>query len=194
MAADLEFWEPEDQLFPVSRSGKVKPCAHCRKRHRQLLLILVVVLSLLTGAGLALTTHPEGASFQRGTPVRAQLAASYGTLGDAVLNSAESRAGAWYIWGGAGPWVFDCSGLVVWAAARHGVYLPHSTYSMVSSPHLYRVYAPRRGDLAFFGTGHVELVTIWYHVTFGAHHSGTRVGWSHYDPRYYGPTAFYRLR
>ena len=28
----------------------------------------------------------------------------------------------------------------------------------------------------FYGSGHVEINTIWYHQTFGAHHSGQRVG------------------
>ena len=192
MAADLEFWSPPaDPLFPVSRSGRVRPCPHCQRRHRQALFVLLAVLSILAGVVAAWLTQPAPAYQATQT---ATLSASYSTVGDAILNSAESKEGSWYSWAGAGPYVFDCSGLVVWAAARHGVYLPHSTYLMVSSPHLYRVYSPRRGDLAFFGTGHVEFVTIWYHTTFGAHHTGTRVGWSHYDPRYYGPTAFYRIR
>lgn len=204
MAADLDFWEPQaDPLFPRSRSGKVRPCPHCQRRHRAWLIGIIAVLSILAGVVTAWQTvpapaysgaasFPAAASAPAEAPAHAVLASA--TLGDAILNSAESRAGDWYSWAGAGPSVFDCSGLVVWSAARHGIYLPHSTYLMVSSPHLYRVYAPRRGDLAFFGTGHVEFVTIWYHTTFGAHHSGTRVGWSHYDPRYYGPTAFYRIR
>ena len=37
--------------------------------------------------------------------------------------------------------------------------MPRTTYGMLASSHLYRVYSPRRGDLAFYGSGHVEFVT-----------------------------------
>jgi cell wall-associated NlpC family hydrolase len=192
MDADMTFWEDE-HLYPRTRSGRLRPSLAYRRRRARWLTgaaaSLVLAASAVTAA--VMPAHSFRAP-PAAAPVRAVLASA--TLGDAILDSAESRTGDWYSWAGAGPSVFDCSGLVVWAAARHGISIPHSTYLMVSSPHLYRVYSPRRGDLAFFGTGHVEFVTIWYHTTFGAHHSGTRVGWSHYDPRYYGPTAFYRIR
>ena len=60
-----------------------------------------------------------------------------------------------------------------------GIWLPHSTYAMLRSPHLHRIplSQARRGDLMFYGSGHVEINTVWYHQRFGAHDSGTRVGW-----------------
>lgn len=118
------------------------------------------------------------------------------TLGDRVLNAAETRAGDWYVYGTAGPSTFDCSGLVAWAAGRVGIYVPHSTYSMLAgTTHLYRIplSQARRGDLLFFGSGHVEIDTIWYHQTFGAHHSGTRVSWRGWNS-YYAPTMAMRFR
>lgn len=116
------------------------------------------------------------------------------SAGNKALNWAEAHAlGHWYSWGGSGPSVYDCSGLVM-AAFAHGagISLPHSTYSMLVNGHLHRVYSPQRGDLAFFGSGHVEVVTAWWHTTFGAHHSGTTVGWSTWNS-YWAPTAFYRV-
>ena len=118
------------------------------------------------------------------------------TLGDRILSTAETKAWHWYSYGAAGPTYFDCSGLVAWAAAQHGVYVPHSTYSMLAGPaHLYRIplSSARRGDLIFFGSGHVEFDTAWYHTSFGAHHSGTQVSWRRWNG-YYAPTMAMRFR
>ncbi len=113
--------------------------------------------------------------------------------GNAALNWAESHAyGHPYVWAGTGPYGFDCSGLVVAAFAREGIHLPHNTVQMLYSGKLVRVSNPRRGDLAFFGTGHVEFVTDWWHVTFGAHDSGSTVGWIRWGGYWY-PTSYWRV-
>ena len=122
-----------------------------------------------------------------------RASASSETLGARILDKAETRTGDWYVYGAAGPSTFDCSGLVSWAAGQLGVYLPHSTYAMLNSPHLVRTYSPQRGDLAFYGSGHVEMVTVWWHATFGAQHTGTRVGWHTWNG-YWAPTMFFRIR
>jgi cell wall-associated NlpC family hydrolase len=121
---------------------------------------------------------------------------STATLGDRVLNAAETRTGYWYSYGAAGPSYFDCSGLVVWAAARLGISVPHSTYSMLAgTAHLYRIplSSARRGDLLFYGSGHVEIKTAWYHTSFGAQQTGTRVGW-HVWNSFWQPTMAMRFR
>jgi cell wall-associated NlpC family hydrolase len=111
--------------------------------------------------------------------------------GNVALNWATANAyGHWYAWGGTGP-SYDCSGLVMVAFAHAGISLPHSTYSMLASGHLHRVYAPQRGDLAFYGSGHVELVTAWWHQTFGAHSTGQQIGWIGWWGG--GPTMFFRV-
>lgn len=140
--------------------------------------------------------HQASAAFHA-APAAAELTASRESIGNRILDEAETRAGDWYAYGGAGPRVFDCSGLVYWASHRLGVRMPRTTAGMlsqgVSSGLLYRVYHPRRGDLAFYGTGHVEFVTIWSHTTFGAQHTGTRVGWHHWNS-YWHPTMYFRIR
>lgn len=112
--------------------------------------------------------------------------------GAAALSWAvASASGHAYVWGGTGPG-YDCSGLAMEAYLHaDGISLPHSTYSMLASSHLVRTYHPGAGDLAFFGTGHVELY-VRAGETFGAHHSGTTVGYRTYGPGY-EPTAFYRV-
>lgn len=104
---------------------------------------------------------------------------------------AARQKGHPYVWGGTGPG-FDCSGLVMEAYRHAGIRLPRTTTEMLASRKLFRVRHPRMGDLAFYGTGHVELFRRWGY-TFGAHDYGTRVGLIHYG---YGwkPTAFYRVR
>lgn len=118
------------------------------------------------------------------------------TLGDRVLNEAMTKAGHWYLYGAAGPAYFDCSGLVYWAARQLGITLPRTTFGMLAgSAHLYRIplSAARRGDILFFGPGHEELDTAWYHTSFGAQQTGTRVGW-HPWSGYWAPTMAMRFR
>ena len=104
-----------------------------------------------------------------------------------------TQAGKWYLWGGSGPSTYDCSGLMM-AAYLHadGIYLPHNTVAMINSGKLVRTYSPQPGDLAFYGTGHVEAY-VRPGVTFGAHRSGTRIGYSYYAGSSWRPTMFFRV-
>ena len=115
-----------------------------------------------------------------------------------MLNAAETQAGCWYDYGGTGPCShgYDCSGIVVWAARQLGIVLPRTTYAMLAgSPHLYRIplSQARRGDLMFYGSGHVEIMTAWYRTTYGAQQTGTRLGWHRWSPGWQ-PVMAMRLR
>ena len=75
-----------------------------------------------------------------------------------VVGVALSQLGVQYVWGGASPGGFDCSGLVMWSYAQVGVSLPHSSYAQYSYgvPVSYDQLQP--GDLVFFdGLGHVGI-------------------------------------
>jgi cell wall-associated NlpC family hydrolase len=75
-----------------------------------------------------------------------------------VVGVAMSQLGTSYVWGGAAPGGFDCSGLVMWAYAQVGVSLPHSTYSQYSAGVPVSRDQLQPGDLVFFdGLGHVGL-------------------------------------
>lgn len=104
---------------------------------------------------------------------------------------ALSQKGHPYVWGGTGPG-FDCSGLVMMAYRHAGIHLPRTTYGMLASGMLVRVTHPHIGDLAFYGSGHVELFRKWGY-TFGAHDFGSPVSLVHYGWGW-KPTAFYRVR
>jgi hypothetical protein len=107
---------------------------------------------------------------------------------------AEKQRGKPYIWGGVGPQGYDCSGLVYAAYKHAGLVLPRTTYEMLASWQLVRIprSKARRGDLAFFGTGHVELLG-WGDWTFGAEAPGTLLGFHKWNAFWY-PTMFFRVR
>jgi cell wall-associated NlpC family hydrolase len=75
-----------------------------------------------------------------------------------VVAYAMQELGTPYVWGGAAPGGFDCSGLVMWAFAQVGVSLPHSSYAMWGYGVPVSVDELEPGDLVFFdGLGHVGL-------------------------------------
>ena len=106
----------------------------------------------------------------------------------------QHMAGHWYCWGGTGPSCYDCSGVVMSAYAREGFHFGRSTTAMLGSGRLVRESErqARRGDLAFYGTGHVEFFVRPGH-TFGALNSGTRIGWHHWNA-WWHPTMFFQVR
>jgi cell wall-associated NlpC family hydrolase len=119
-----------------------------------------------------------------------------GGAGAELLNKAMSMQGVPYVYGGDTPGGFDCSGLVYWAAQQLGISaMPRDTFEMLaqgtSSGLLVQVAAPEYGDLAFFGSGHVEFY-VKPGETFGAQSPGTAVGFHPYGSGY-APSAFYRV-
>lgn len=86
----------------------------------------------------------------------------------AALASAESQIGKPYVWAASGPNAYDCSGLVMWAYAQHGVYLDHWTGDQWNEgAHVSRADL-RPGDLVFFAYNTSDPSTI--------HHVGMYVG------------------
>lgn len=128
------------------------------------------------------------------TRAPAPVAAPSGSLGARLLSEAETQQGTPYVWGGAAPGGFDCSGLIYWAAMQLGTSLPRDTYSMLAAAGgglLTTVTSPQPGDLAFFGPGHVELY-VSPGVFFGAQRTGTLVGLHDYGTGYL-PTVYLRV-
>ena len=62
---------------------------------------------------------------------------------------AETRIGDPYLWGGAGPNTFDCSGLVMWAYAHAGVSLPHYSGDQYNLTSPVALDGLQPGDLLF---------------------------------------------
>lgn len=52
--------------------------------------------------------------------------------GAIAVQAALTRVGDPYVWGGAAPGAFDCSGLVMWSFQQAGIFLPHSSYAQAA--------------------------------------------------------------
>jgi cell wall-associated NlpC family hydrolase len=75
-----------------------------------------------------------------------------------VVGIAMQYLGTPYVWGGASPGGFDCSGLVMYAYSQVGVSLPHSSYAQYSAGVPVSMSELQPGDLVFFyGLGHVGI-------------------------------------
>lgn len=68
----------------------------------------------------------------------------------AAVAAAKSKLGAAYVWGGAGPSTFDCSGLTMWAYKQVGISLPHFTGDQWNAGRHVSRSELRPGDLVFF--------------------------------------------
>jgi cell wall-associated NlpC family hydrolase len=97
------------------------------------------------------------------------------TLGGQAVAIAERYLGVPYVWGGASPAGFDCSGLTMYVYGQLGVSLPHNAaaqYAML--PHVSESDL-EPGDLVFFdGLGHVGIY-IGGGMMIHAPHTGTVV-------------------
>ncbi len=75
-----------------------------------------------------------------------------------VVGIAMHYLGVRYVWGGASPSGFDCSGLVMYVFAQIGVALPHSSYSQFGMGTPVSMSQLQPGDLVFFaGASHVGI-------------------------------------
>src|SRR6478752_6734857 len=97
-------------------------------------------------------------------------------LRDQVVLDGLGQIGVPYVWGGASPQTgFDCSGLVMWLWARHGVTLPHFAASQYHLGPYVAKSDLRIGDLVFFHElGHVGIY-IGHGYVLHAPHTGTTV-------------------
>ena len=69
-----------------------------------------------------------------------------------AVSAAMSMQGVPYRWGGADPSGFDCSGLMMWAWARAGRSLPHSSAAQYSATRRVSASDLQPGDLVFYGS------------------------------------------
>ena len=80
-------------------------------------------------------------------------AASASSNGSAIVTLAQKHLGTRYVYGGASPKGFDCSGFTMYVYSQFGISLPHTATGQWQSGKGTRVYsisALQPGDLVFF--------------------------------------------
>jgi peptidoglycan DL-endopeptidase CwlO len=107
-------------------------------------------------AAAAQAAAPQG-TFGVGSPISGSIP---GDRYSSVVGIAMQYLGTPYVWGGASPSGFDCSGFVMYVYAQVGISLPH--YTVAQWNYGDAVSVPRSelepGDLVFFaGLGHVGI-------------------------------------
>ncbi|MDY6050685.1 MAG: NlpC/P60 family protein [Corynebacterium sp.] len=83
------------------------------------------------------------------------------TVGEQIVEFAESRKGAPYSWGATGPDAFDCSGLTTWAYAQVGKSIPRTSYAQAAQGAPVARQDLQPGDIIAFysGASHVGIYT-----------------------------------
>jgi len=90
---------------------------------------------------------------------------------------AQREIGKPYVWAGAGPDVFDCSGLIMYVWGKAGVSLPHSAQGQYNATAHVPISALQPGDLVFYDSpviGHVGIYVGGGQMIV-ADHTGTNI-------------------
>lgn len=110
---------------------------------------------------------------------------------DKIIDYAQSKLGAKYVWGATGPNTFDCSGFVQYVYKRSvNVDLPRVSKDQASYKPRVSLVSMKKGDLVFFettGQGRISHVGIYMGERQFIHASsgGKRVMVSSLDTEYY---------
>jgi cell wall-associated NlpC family hydrolase len=101
------------------------------------------LVNVVTTGGSGTGTAGTGSSSQSG--------ASSSVISQ-MLTAAMSRRGLPYVWGGDGPNVFDCSGLVQWSFRQAGITMPRVAADQARTGPAVPVSQLQPGDLLFYHT------------------------------------------
>ena len=109
---------------------------------------LVSLISIGGGGSVLAGTSGTGAA---GAGQLTESAVPQSAL-SAMLTAAMSRRGMPYVWGGAGPKTFDCSGLVQWSFRQAGLVMPRVAADQALTGPSVPVSGLKPGDLLFYHT------------------------------------------
>ncbi len=102
--------------------------------------------------GLPPGPPPPGAPAPGEAPPPGGLPGPFTGGGDraSVVQAALTQVGSSYVWGGAAPGGFDCSGLVMWAFQQAGIALPHSSQAQAQGGQPVALSDLQPGDVVTF--------------------------------------------
>ncbi|MBM7460462.1 C40 family peptidase [Rhodococcus coprophilus] len=91
-------------------------------------------------------------------PTPAAYTAPFTSVGQRAADAAQSKIGAPYVYGAAGPNSFDCSGLVQWAYQQAGVNVPRTSYDQAVAGQAVSISDLQPGDVvSFYGGSHTGI-------------------------------------
>ncbi|MDH6678184.1 cell wall-associated NlpC family hydrolase [Rhodococcus sp. LBL1] len=106
-------------------------------------------------AAIATVTQGIGTGSAAALPAPVAAPAPVMSVGEKAFKAAESKLGAPYVYGAAGPDAFDCSGLVQWAYKQVGLNLPRTSYDQAAAGVPVSRDALQIGDvISFYGGSH----------------------------------------
>jgi cell wall-associated NlpC family hydrolase len=126
-ASDVEIVESPATESPATR----------RRPLSRLLALLAVIVAV---ASLGACTAPNSS-----------------TKGDEIVNLARTHIGQPYVYGAAGPYSFDCSGLVQYVHRQAGISIPRTTETQLAAARPISKSAAQPGDIVFIGNYHVGI-------------------------------------
>jgi len=88
-----------------------------------------------------------------GNRINTRAADPGSAAGTHVVKVAEQMVGVPYVWGGATPQGFDCSGLVFYAYRKTGLAVPRTSLEQFRAARPVSLDSARPGDLLFFRIG-----------------------------------------
>ena len=93
-----------------------------------------------------------------------------------MIAFARAQLGEPYKWAGAGPDVWDCSGLTMVAWAQAGVRLSHFAQAQYSQTRRVAIADLAPGDLVFFGTSTSNITHVGLYIGGGQMINAPRTG------------------
>jgi cell wall-associated NlpC family hydrolase len=137
---------------------------------RGVLSALLATVTALPVAGIA--AAPASAATRISPARSASLAIS-------AARVASAQKGKRYVYGGAGPSVFDCSGLVQYSYKRVGIRIPRNADQQYRASHHITQRQLRPGDVVFFHDSHGyvyhDAIYVGYGAVWNAPHTGAKV-------------------
>ena len=117
-----------------------------------------LALLAANAAGLS-DSNSDAPSAPRAKPYTPPPPVANGAAAQAIVNFAMARVGLPYVYGGAGPKSYDCSGFTMAAYAKIGIRLPHSASAQFRYGKAVSRADLQPGDLVFYysGPGHVGI-------------------------------------
>jgi hypothetical protein len=113
-------------------------------------------------AGAATASPGDGSGTVTPTPSPTPIPPGKKTIGDRAVAIAKRYLGVPYVWAGASPKGFDCSGFTMYVYAKLGIKMPHSATDQTNVGVRVSKAQLKPGDLVFFdregnGVGHVGM-------------------------------------